>query len=140
MESLKAGIRSSCRLDQEAVLDGSSPRGEDAIIMPTMVPVAFTAEGWPVSCRNGGRLQIGMPAGLRSEYWPLWRRKPWPLSVGICMRHLMVQASQALGAADSRDPDTLSFLHTVRVVRRHLPLHAAFSPSATAADADDDPG
>ena len=36
-------------LDQEAVLDGSSPRGEDAIIMPTMVPAAFTAEHWPLS-------------------------------------------------------------------------------------------
>ena len=53
---------------------------------------------------------------------------------------LMVQASQTLGAADARDPDTLSFLHTVRVVRGHLPLHAAFSPSVTAADAGDDPG
>ncbi|WP_211101205.1 hypothetical protein, partial [Azospirillum oryzae] len=84
MESLKAGIRSSCRLDQEAVLDGSSPRREDTIIMPTMMPAAFTVEGGPASCRNGGRLQIGMPAGLRSEHWPLWRRKPWPLSVGIC--------------------------------------------------------
>jgi hypothetical protein len=28
------------------------------------------------------------------------------------------------------DPDRLSFLHAVRIVRRHLPFHAAFSPSA----------
>lgn len=62
------------------------------------------------------------------------------LLVHFAVRQLMVQASQALGAADARDPDTLSFLHTVRVVRRHLPLHAAFSPSAPAADAGADPG
>ncbi len=43
----------------------------------------------------------------------------------FALRRLMVQASAAVGS----DPDTLSFLHTVRVVRRHLPLHAAFSPA-----------
>ena len=32
------------------------------------------------------------------------------------------------------DPDTLSFIHTVRIVRRHLPFHAAFSPSTAGAD------
>jgi hypothetical protein len=53
------------------------------------------------------------------------------LLVHFALRHLMVQAGQA---ADE-DPDTLSFLHTVRVVRRHLPLHAAFPPSSAAADA-----
>ncbi|MFS2012058.1 hypothetical protein ACCD06_19630 [Azospirillum sp. CT11-132] len=74
MESLKAGIRSSCRLDQEAVLDGSSPRGEDAIIMPTMVPAAFSgrvagfmSEWWPPSNRNAGRLAIGTLAAFASE-------------------------------------------------------------------------
>jgi hypothetical protein len=30
------------------------------------------------------------------------------------------------------DPDRLSFLHAVRVVRRKLPLFAALSPSAPA--------
>ena len=43
----------------------------------------------------------------------------------FALRRLMVQASAAVGG----DPDELSFLQTVRVVRRHLPLHAAFSPS-----------
>lgn len=62
------------------------------------------------------------------------------LLVHFALRQLMVQASQALGADGARDPDTLSFLHTVRVVRRHLPLHAAFSPSAAPADAGVDPG
>jgi hypothetical protein len=43
----------------------------------------------------------------------------------LALRGLMVQASRQGGC----DPDTLSFIHTVRVVRRHLPFHAAFSPS-----------
>src|SRR3954468_6853345 len=48
------------------------------------------------------------------------------LLVHLALRGLMVQASRQGGC----DPDTLSFIHTVRVVRRHLPFHAAFSPSA----------
>ena len=62
------------------------------------------------------------------------------LLVHFALRHLMVQAAQALGTNGASDPDTLSFLHTVRVVRRHLPLHAAFSPSTAPADAGGDPG
>src|SRR3954451_22366936 len=53
------------------------------------------------------------------------------LLVHFALRHLMVQA----GRAAAVDTDTLSFIHAVRVVRRHLPLHAAFPPSAAAADA-----
>src|SRR3954462_9604336 len=44
------------------------------------------------------------------------------LLVHLALRGLMVQASRQGGC----DPDTLSFIHTVRVVRRHLPFHAAF--------------
>jgi hypothetical protein len=33
------------------------------------------------------------------------------------------------GSAAGLDPGALSFLHAVRIVRRHLPFHAAFSPS-----------
>jgi hypothetical protein len=40
----------------------------------------------------------------------------------------MHEASRAAGC----DPDRLSFIHTVRIVRRNLPFHAAFSPSAPA--------
>ena len=45
--------------------------------------------------------------------------------VHLALRQLMHEASRKAGC----DPDKLSFLHTVRIVRRHLPLHAAFSPS-----------
>jgi Transposase DDE domain len=53
------------------------------------------------------------------------------LLVHFALRRLMVQAART---AD-KDPDTLSFLHTVCVVRRQVPLHAAFPPTATATDA-----
>ncbi len=58
------------------------------------------------------------------------------LLVHFALRHLMVQAAQAVGG----DPDMLSFIHAVRVVRRHLPLHAAFSPSPAGRDAGDRAG
>ena len=48
----------------------------------------------------------------------------------LALRRLMVDASRPTGC----DPDTLSFLHTVRVVRRHVPFHAAFSPSPAPPD------
>lgn len=48
------------------------------------------------------------------------------LLVHLALRRLMYEASRTAGC----DPDTLSFLHAVRVVRRHLPFHAAFSPGA----------
>jgi hypothetical protein len=47
------------------------------------------------------------------------------LLVHLALRQLMYEASRRAGC----DPDRLSFLHAVRVVRRHLPFHAAFSPS-----------
>jgi hypothetical protein len=50
------------------------------------------------------------------------------LLVHFAVRRLIYQASDKAGC----DPDTLSFLHTVRIVRRHLPFHAALSPSASA--------
>ena len=47
----------------------------------------------------------------------------------FALRRLIHDASRHAGC----DPDTLSFVHTVRIVRRHLPFHAAFSPSPTSA-------
>ena len=52
------------------------------------------------------------------------------LLVHLALRRLMVEASRQAGV----DPDTLSFVHTVRIVRRHLPFHAAFSPTAPSPD------
>lgn len=47
------------------------------------------------------------------------------LLVHLALRRLMVEASRQAGI----DPDSLSFVHAVRIVRRHLPFHAAFPPS-----------
>jgi len=51
------------------------------------------------------------------------------LLVHFAVRRLIYQASDKAGC----DPDVLSFVHTVRIVRRHLPFHTAFSPSSTSA-------
>jgi len=34
----------------------------------------ITSEWWPASVRNGGRHQIGIPAGINSEYLAGMRR------------------------------------------------------------------
>jgi hypothetical protein len=40
----------------------------------------ITSEWWPASVRNGGRHQIGIPAGIKSEYLAGMRRNLHPLS------------------------------------------------------------
>ncbi len=77
---------------------------------------------------------------LRSRRADLVKQEVYGLLlVHLALRQLMYEASRQNGC----DPDRLSFLHTVRVVRRHLPFHAAFSPSAApshaATGADRDP-
>jgi len=61
------------------------------------------------------------PDLVRQEFWGL-------LLAHFAVRGLMHEA--ALRADE--DPDRLSFLHAVRVVRRKLPLLAAFPPSTQA--------
>lgn len=63
-------------------------------------------------------LRSKTPALVRQELWGL-------LLAHFAIRGLMHEA--ALQADE--DPDRLSFLHAVRVVRRKLPHLAAFSPS-----------
>ena len=53
----------------------------------------------------------------------------WPAA-----RAFRAAAADARGQSGAGcDPDQLSFVHAVRIVRRHLPFHAAFSPSAAPA-------
>jgi site-specific recombinase XerD len=40
----------------------------------------ITSEWWPASVRNGGRFQIGIPAGITSEYLAGMRRNLHPAS------------------------------------------------------------
>src|SRR5215212_4973535 len=66
-------------------------------------------------------LRSKTPALVRQEFWGL-------LLAHFAVRGLMHEA--ALRADE--DPDRLSFLHAVRVIRRKLPLFAALSPSGQA--------
>ena len=86
-----------------------------------MVPLTYVR----AIARAGGRplLIAPTPADLAEpELYGL-------LLAHFALRRLMVDASRRAGC----DPDTLSFLHTVRIVRRHLPFQAAFSPSSAPA-------
>jgi hypothetical protein len=64
---------------------------------------------------------------LRSRRADLVEQELYGLLLGhLALRRLIYEASRRAGC----DPDSLSFLHAVRIVRRHLPFHAAFSPSS----------
>jgi hypothetical protein len=64
-------------------------------------------------------LRSKTPALVRQEFWSL-------LLAHFAVRGLMREAALRAG----EDPDRLSFLHAVRVVRRKLPLSAALPPRA----------
>jgi hypothetical protein len=66
-------------------------------------------------------LRSRTPALVRQEFWGL-------LLAHFAVRGLMHEAALRAG----EDPDRLSFLHAVRVVRRKLPLFAAPPPSGQA--------
>lgn len=74
---------------------------------------------------------LGQRLMLRSRRADLIEQELYGLLlVHFALRRLMHEASRTAGC----DPDSLSFIHTVRIVRRHLPFHAAFPPSAAATD------
>jgi hypothetical protein len=74
-------------------------------------------------------LKVSLPGQrlmLRSRRADLAEQELYGLLLAhFALRRLIHDASRHAGC----DPDTLSFIHTVRIVRRHLPFHAAFSPS-----------
>ena len=76
-------------------------------------------------------LKVSLPGQrlmLRSRRADLAEQELYGLLLAhFALRRLIHDASRHAAC----DPDTLSFLHTVRIVRRHLPFHAAFSPSPT---------
>jgi len=76
---------------------------------------------------------------LRSKTPALVHQEAW----GFLLAHFAIRAlmhEAALGALPkARDPDTLSFVHAVRVIRRTLTHLAALSPSGPAARASGDP-
>ncbi len=62
-------------------------------------------------------LRSKSPEGVAQEVWA-------HLLVHYAIRTLMHQAARE----QDLDPDRLSFTGTLRIVRRHLASHAAFSP------------
>jgi len=102
------------------------------ILDPKQAPAADLAalyhERWKV---EGALAELktqlrGTQVVLRSKTPDLVRQEFWGLLLAhFAVRGLMHEA--ALRA--NEDPDRLSFLHAVRVVRRKLPLLAAFPPS-----------
>jgi hypothetical protein len=77
----------------------------------------------------GAELKVSLPGErlmLRSRRADLAEQELYGLLLGhFARRRLMHEASRQAGC----DPDRLSFIHAVRIVRRHLPFQAAFSPS-----------
>ncbi len=105
------------------------------ILDPAQAPAADLAalyhERWEV---EGALAELkthlrGAQVVLRSKTPDLVRQEFW----GLLLAHFAVRGlmHEAALRADE-DPDRLSFLHAVRVVRRKLPLFAAFPPSGQA--------
>ena len=105
------------------------------ILDPAQAPAADLAalyhERWEI---EGALAELktqlrGAQAVLRSKTPDLVRQEFW----GLLLAHFAVRGlmHEAALRADV-DPDRLSFLHAVRVVRRKLPLLAAFPPSGQA--------
>jgi len=85
----------------------------------------------------------GAQVMLRSKTPELVRQETY----GLLLAHYAVRGlihEAALGGQPNqptpRDPDTLSFVHAVRVIRRTLPQMAAFPPSGSPPLARDHPG
>jgi len=113
------------------------------LLDPAAAPAAELAALYHERWESEGtfaELKVSLPGErlmLRSRRADLVEQEVYGLLlVHLALRQLMYEASRQNGC----DPDQLSFLHTVRVVRRHLPFHAAFSPSAAPADAADGAG
>ena len=105
------------------------------ILDPAKAPAADLAalyhERWEI---EGALAELktqlrGAQVVLRSKTPDLVRQEFW----GLLLAHFAVRGlmHEAALRADE-DPDRLSFLHAVRVVRRKLPLFAAFPPSGQA--------
>jgi hypothetical protein len=105
------------------------------ILDPAQAPAADLAalyhERWEI---EGALAELkthlrGARVVLRSKTPDLVRQEFWGLLLAhFAVRGLMHEAALRAG----EDPDRLSFLHAVRVVRRKLPQFAALSPSGQA--------
>jgi Insertion element 4 transposase N-terminal/Transposase DDE domain len=118
------------------------------LLDPAQAPAAELAalyhERWEAESTLA-ELKVKLPGRrlmLRSRRVDLAEQELYGLLLAhLALRRLMYDASRKAGC----DPDTLSFIHTVRIVRRQLPFYAAaFSPAPASSHArhrpDRDPG
>jgi Transposase DDE domain len=78
--------------------------------------------------------QMGHPRVLRSRSPQLVRQEIWALLLThYAVRQLMFEAADGIDT----DPDRISFLRTLRIVRRQVTDQAAFSPQQTHHDDHD---
>ena len=105
------------------------------ILDPAEAPAAGLAalyhERWEIEVALA-ELKAGLRGArvvLRSKAPELVRQEVW----GLLLAHFAVRGlMHAAALRADEDPDRLSFLHAVRVVRRKLPLFAALPPSGQA--------
>ena len=102
------------------------------LLDPAEAPAAEVAALYHERWESKGafaELKVSLPGQrlmLRSRRADLAEQELYGLLLAhFALRRLIHDASRQAGC----DPDTLSFTHTVRIVRRHLPFHAAFPPS-----------
>jgi hypothetical protein len=108
------------------------------VLDPAEAPAAELAALYHERWESEGafaELKVSLPGArllLRSRRADLVEQELYGLLLAhFALRRLMHEASRHAGC----DPDTLSFIHAVRIVRRHLPFHAAFSPAPAPAHA-----
>ncbi|MDQ2665294.1 MAG: transposase, partial [Gemmatimonadota bacterium] len=116
------------RLVTTVLEPGRAPAEELAALYHERWEMETAFDEFKTHLRGGQRV-------LRSKTPELVRQEAW----GFLLAHFAIRAlmhEAALGALPrARDPDTLSFTHTLRVTRRTLPHVAAISPSGPAAPA-----
>lgn len=125
--------------------DATTYRLVTSLLDPTRAPAAELAalyrERWEIETAfDEFKTHLrGARRVLRSKTPELVRQEAW----GFLLAHFAIRAlmhEAALGARPTaRDPDTLSFVHAVRVIRRTLPHLAALSPSDPATRTPGDP-
>jgi hypothetical protein len=113
--------KASYRLVTNILQPERAPAGELAALYHERWEIETAFDEFKTHLRGAGRV-------LRSKTPELVRQEAW----GFLLAHAAIRAlmhEAALGALPrARDPDTLSFTHTLRVARRTLPHIAAIPP------------
>jgi hypothetical protein len=111
----------------------------DPVAAPAAALAALYHERWQIETAFAEfKTSLRGPRVVLRSKTPALVRQEW---YGLLLAHFAIRAvmhEAALAAPGGRDPDTLSFTHAVRVVRRTGPRFAAFPPDGPP-DARPDP-